>query len=247
MRNAILITGAAKRIGAALAQHFASRGADLVLHYHQSEAAVQQLAATLRAEYPDQHVHVVCADLADSSALSDFWHGMPPVAHVIHNASRYRRDRLDAMTAADLRAHLAVNLESPLLLSQGFMAQLPVGTQGSITVIGDQAMRWSISPEFFSYAVSKLAWVSLIDLLAASVAPRARANLVALAPTLPGTQDPDGLFERLAERAPLQRTGTVAEVIAAVTYALENPAVTGQVLGLGNGMGLATWRDRTIV
>ena len=154
----------------------------------------------------------------------------------IHNASRYARDTLATMTPADLRAHLAVNLEAPLILTQGFMAQLPAGAPGNILVLGDDALGWSVSPAFFSYAVSKHAWVALIELLAASVAPRGRANLIALAPTLPGALDPDGLFERLAERAPLKRTGNVEEILAAIDYLSTAAGVTGQVLHLGNGM-----------
>ncbi len=235
-----LITGSAKRIGAAIAHHLAARGHDLVLHYSQSQGAAEALAADLRKS--GATVTLLQADLEDTTRLPSLWQGLPPITHLMHNASRYTRDTLESMTPKDLRAHLAVNLEAPLLLTQGFMAQLPKGSAGSVVVLGDGALGWSISPEFFSYAVSKHAWASVIDLLAAALAPAARANVIALAPTLPGAQDPDGLFERLAEYAPLKRTGDVAEVLAAIDYLLAAPGVTGQVISLGNGMALATPR-----
>ena len=185
---------------------------------------------------------LVQADLANLESLAGFWQGLPPVTSIIHNASRYSRDTLETLTLADLRAHMAINFEAPLLLTQGFMAQLPQGAAGNIIVLGDDALGWSVAPQFFSYSLSKHSWRAVIALLAAAVAPRARANVVALAPTLPSESDPEGLFARLAERAPLKRTGDVAEVLAAIDYLSTACGVTGQVLGLGNGMGIATYR-----
>lgn len=237
-----LITGAAKRIGAAIANHLAAQGHNLVLHYNQSQAEAEALASELRNLPNAPEVTLVCADLAQPESLTHFWQGLPPVTNIIHNASRYTRDRLADFTPADLRAHLAVNVESPLILSQGFVNQLPQGVHGNLIVLGDDALGWSASPEFFTYSVSKHSWRAIIDLMAAAAAPRVSANVIALAPTLPGVQDPEGMFDRLAAHAPLKRTGTVAEVLAAVDFLLNTPGLTGQTLGLGNGMGLATIR-----
>ena len=239
-KTTTLITGAGKRIGAGIARHLAGRGHDLVLHYHTSKDEAESLAAQLRGE--GAAVTLVQANLEDVNSLADFWQGLPPCTNIIHNASRYTRDKLADFSVNDLRAHMAVNFEAPLVLTQGFMAQLPAGVAGNVVVLGDDALGWSISPEFFSYAVSKHAWVSIIELLAAAVAPRARANVIALAPTLPAANDPDGMFARLAERAPLKRTGDVADVLAAVDYLLAAVGTTGQVLHLGNGMGSAIKR-----
>ena len=235
-----LITGAARRIGAGLARHLAARGHQLMLHYHSSKEEAEALALELRGT--GAHVTLVQANLEDAASLAQVWKGLPPVTTIIHNASRYTRDKLDNFTVADLRAHMAVNFEAPLILTQGFMAQLPAGASGNVIVLGDDALGWSISPEFFSYAVSKHAWASIIELLAAAVAPRARANVIALAPTLPNVNDPDGMFARLAAQAALKRTGDVAEVLAAVDYLLGATGTTGQVLHLGNGMASAVKR-----
>jgi NAD(P)-dependent dehydrogenase (short-subunit alcohol dehydrogenase family) len=251
MKPTTLITGSGRRIGAAIARHLAAQGHDLVLHYHRSKDEVALLKEEIVARRPSPvaskdggvSVTLVQADLEDALAVQEFWDGLPPVTNIIHNASRYTRDKLADFTVADVRAHMAVNLEAPLVLTQGFMAQLPVGVVGNVMVLGDDALGWSVSPEFFSYAVSKHAWVSTIALLAAAVAPRARANLIALAPTLPNTNDPEGMFARLATRAPLQRTGEVAEVLAAVDYLLGAVGTTGQVLHLGNGMASAVKRS----
>ncbi len=237
-----LITGAAKRIGAAIARHLAARGHHLVLHYHRSKTEAEALAESIRTTHHASRITLIQADLEKPEALKDFWQGLPPVTNIIHNASRYTRDNLTNFTAADLRAHLAVNVESPLVLSQGFMQQLPSDGEGNIIVLGDDALGWSASPEFFTYTLSKHSWRAMVDVLAAASAPRARANMIALAPTLPGINDPDGMYERLAAHAPLKRNGTVEEALAAIDFILASPGITGQTLSLGNGMGLATVR-----
>jgi NAD(P)-dependent dehydrogenase (short-subunit alcohol dehydrogenase family) len=182
----------------------------------------------------------VQADLRSLDLLATWWDGLPPVSSIIHNASQYARDSLDSMTCDGLRDHMAVNFEAPMLLTQGFMRQLPVDASGSIIFLGDGYTGWTISPEFFTYALSKRAWDSAIDLLAAAVAPRARANAVALAPTLRNAWEDEALFTRLAARAPLKRTGALEEVYSAIDYLLASPGVTGQTISLANGMGLAT-------
>lgn len=237
-----LITGAGRRIGAAIARHLAAQGHHLVLHYNQSRAEAEALAAELRTLPAAPSITLVQADLQTPDTLGDFWQGLPPVTAVIHNASRYTRDTLPNFKAQELRAHMAVNFVSPLILSQGFMQQLPSGVAGNIIVLGDDALGWSTSPEFFTYSISKHSWRAAIDVLAAACAPHVRANVLALVPTLPGTQDPDGMFERLAKHSPLARTGEIAEVLAAIDFLLKSPGVTGQTLGLGNGMALASTR-----
>ena len=235
-----LITGAAKRIGAAIARHLAAAGHDLVLHYNHSHDEAERLAAELRDG--GAAVTLVRADLEHLPTREAFWKHLPACTTIIHNASRYTRDRIDSFTPADLRSHLAINLEAPILLTQGFLAQLPANTPGNVILLGDDALGWSNSPEFFTYAVSKHSWSSLIDLLASACAPNVRMNMIALAPTLPGDTDDAALFERLAKRAPLERTGEVSEVLAAIDFVLASPGMTGQRIGLGNGMALTTSR-----
>lgn len=236
-----LITGAAVRIGAMLAHHLASEGHDLVLHYHRSGDAAKALAAELTAKHGTK-VTLLQADLEKLENLKDFWKGLPSVTTIIHNASHFSRDGISDFTPALLRRHLALNLEAPVILTQGFLSQLPAGNSGSVIILGDGSQGWSISPEFFTYAISKHAWVALIDLLAAACAPRARANLIALGPTLPGALDSIETFERIASKAPLKRTSSSHEVAVAVDYLLASEGVTGQLLSLSGGFNLATER-----
>ncbi len=240
-QKTLLITGGGKRIGAALATHAASLGWNLVLHYHRGKDDAQALATALKKKY-SVSVTLKHADLRDTTALADFWKDLPPVTAIVHNAAMFERDTLASMSAATLHTQLQVNFTAPLQLTQGYMKQLPSNAKGSVTILGDGVMGWSVSPEFFSYAISKQAWTGVLDVLAAACAPRARVNFIALAPTLPNENDTPEMFARLAERAPLKRTGEPGEVCAALAYLLGAPGVTGQVISLANGAHLVSHR-----
>lgn len=236
-----LITGGARRIGALIAEHLAKNGYDLVLHYHRSNALGVALAEKLRAAYGCE-ITLRQADLREPASLSDFWKGLPACHLLIHNASQFERDTMSSLTPESLRTHLAVHLESPLLLSQGFLAQLPKESSGNIIVLGDGTMGWSIAPQFFSYAISKHAWHAAIDILAAACAPKVRANLVTLGATLSGSVDDETVFAKLIDRAPLKRKTDPKEVLTAIDFLLSAPGVTGQVISLANGFGITSAR-----
>lgn len=240
-RPTALITGGAKRVGAHIAAHLAATGYDLVLHYHRSRTEAETLAAQLQTAH-GIIVTLHATDLEQTGALDHFWDGLPACDLLVVNAAIIERDTLADFSAARLQRQLAINLEAPLLLAQGFMAQLPPERSGNIIVLGDGTMGWSIAPQFFTYSISKHAWVAAINLLAAAIAPRARANLLTLPPLLPNVGEDDALFERLARRAPLQRTGSPDEVCSAIDFLLASPGVTGQAISLANGMGMSSSR-----
>lgn len=240
-QKTLLITGAGQRIGAALAEYAAADGWNLVLHANRSRDKAEALAKNLKKEH-SVSVVVKQADLRDQAALAGFWNGLPPVTALVHNAATFERDTLASMHTATLQKQLQVNFTAPLILTQGFMKQLPHNARGSVTILGDGVMGWSISPEFFSYAISKQAWIGALDVLASACAPRARVNLIALAPTLPNANDTPEMFARLAERAPLKRTSEPSEVATALGYFLNAEGVTGQVLSLAGGAHLKAHR-----
>ena len=95
---------------------------------------------------------------------------------------------------------------------------------------------WSISPNFLSYSISKLALKEAIPLLARDLAPCVRVNGLALAATLPGVLDDAKTFDKIADFTPLQRTSEVQEVVDAMQYLLTAYSTTGHVLDLSNGM-----------
>jgi NAD(P)-dependent dehydrogenase (short-subunit alcohol dehydrogenase family) len=233
-----MVTGAAKRIGRAICEHLVARGYDIVLHYHQSCAEAQSVATALRAQGAE--VQLVQKNLAALHLLHELWNDLPPCDMLIHNASLFARDTAADCDSHALEAHMQVNMLAPVLLSQQFARQLPAGKHGQVIFLSDSVLGWSISPQFFSYAASKLALNSATDLLAAALAPHIRVNTIALGPTLENTHDKEGLFAKLAQAAPLKRTSVPADVLAALDYLRHAEGVTGQILSLSGGMHLAT-------
>jgi NAD(P)-dependent dehydrogenase (short-subunit alcohol dehydrogenase family) len=233
-----LITGAAKRVGREVALHLAERGYDIVVHYHSSASEAGVLANEIRAK--GRRAHLVQADLSDFAAVTTLFDALPigPVTLVVHNAARFIRDEIITMKPEVLEEHFRVNVLSPLLLTQAFAKHIPPTLSGHVVTLSDGMMGWSVSPQFFSYAASKLSWLPLTDLLAASLAPRIRMNTIALGATLPGVMDTDSTFSRLAEVSPLKSTSSTKEVCRTLSYILETSSITGQVFYLSSGMHL---------
>ena len=179
------------------------------------------------------------ADPAAAEAIFAAAEGMPPVITLIHNASRFEKDRLATLEADSMRAHLAVNVETPLLLTRAFAARFPKGKHpGYVICLLDGMSGWSVSPTFLSYSLSRLAMQEAIPLLASDLAPHIRVNGVALGATLPGVQDGPHTFAKLEWMSPLKRTSHPAEVCDAVDFLLKADGVTGQILNLSGGMNL---------
>ena len=239
-RPRALITGAAKRIGAAIAEHLAMRGCDIVLHCHLSLSDAEALSEKLHEK--GARVTIMRQDLSKLDELQNFFNAIPPCDILIHNASVFMRDTIADMEAEVLEAQMRVNMMAPLLLTQGFAKQLPQNRQGSVIMLSDGVMGWSLSPHFFSYAASKLSLDACIDLLATSLAPAMRVNGIALGPTLENTGDTSEMFERLAARSPMKENSSTADVLRSVDYLLDSPTITGQTVSIASGMHLKTKR-----
>jgi len=236
--GAALITGAARRIGRALALSLAERGYDIAVHYHRSEDAAKSLVDEIEAR--GRKAVAIAAHLATPEQVEALVPKaeelLGPLSLLVNNASHFARDTLADASYDSFLAHQQVNLYAPMALSQAFAAQAPAGSQ--IINLSDGVYGWSMSPHFFTYSLSKFGLLSLTELLAVGLAPAVRVNAVALGPTLPGVMDKPGMFEKLAGRAPLKRVSSPEEVIAAIEYLMNAPSVTGQVIYLSGGMQL---------
>ncbi len=233
-----LITGAARRVGRAIALSLAARGYDIVVHYHKSEDAARALVGEIeahgrRAIAIAAHLEIPSQAEALIPRAAD---EMGPLSLLINNASHFARDTLATASYESFLAHSQVNLYAPLALSQAFAAQAPAGS--NIINLSDGVYGWSMSPHFLTYSLSKFGLVSLTELLAVQLAPTMRVNAIALGPTIPGVMDTPGTFEKLASLAPLKRVSAPEEVVAAMEYLLNAPSVTGQVMYLSGGMQL---------
>jgi len=236
-----LVTGAGRRIGAAIALMLARAGYGVVLHANNSREDAERLAAAITEA--GGRAGVVLADLADHEAVR----GLVPAAAVfgqlallVNNAGEFEPDDIETLSHARFQRAVAVNLTAPLFLSQAFAAQAPAGMDASIVNILDQRVLRP-NPRFFSYTLSKTALHTATTTLAQALAPRIRVNAVAPGPTLPSTRQTEIQFTTQAESLPLQRGPRPDDIAAAVLYLAQAKSVTGVTLPVDGGQHLS-WR-----
>jgi NAD(P)-dependent dehydrogenase (short-subunit alcohol dehydrogenase family) len=245
--QAVLITGAARRIGRALALDFAARGWAVAVHYQDSGSEAQAVAAEIAAQ--GGRAAAVRADLRceDETATlldraGDALGG--PVLGLINNASVFEFDTWETADRASWDLHLQVNTRAPLLLTQAYARQLPGDAAGCVVNLIDQRV-WNLTPLFTSYTVSKTALWTLTQTLALALAPRIRVNAVGPGPTLPSRRQSEADFERQWRSVPLARPAHVAEICRAVHFLFEAPSVTGQMIAVDGGQHLG-WRQAAV-
>jgi NAD(P)-dependent dehydrogenase (short-subunit alcohol dehydrogenase family) len=232
-----IVTGGAKRIGAAIARALAADGWHVLIHYNRSEAEARALAAELGS------ASTVQAELGDPGAAARILaaaEGLPPLRLLVNSASRFVHDAADSFTVEGWDDHLDVNLRVPALLSQGFAAR---ADRGLIVNMLD-AKLCQPNPDFFSYTVSKMGLAGLTELLARALAPRIRVCAIAPSVTLVSGPQSAENFDGTHKMNALGRGVDVADIVAALRFILATPVLTGQTITLDGGQRfLALPRD----
>lgn len=238
--SAALVTGAAHRIGRAIALDLAKAGWAVAVHYKESEEAADTTAAEIGASGGRaQAIHADLALAADAEELIPRVAGaLGPVSCLINNASVFEKDALGSATAETWGAHLDTNLRAPMLLMQSFAAGLPDGAEGNIINILDQRV-WNLTPHFMSYTVSKAGLWTLTQTAALALAPRIRVNGIGPGPVLPSSRQNESDFERQVVALPLGHGPEVEEICATVRFILEANSMTGQMIALDGGQHLS--------
>ena len=223
----VLVTGGAKRLGAAIARALAGAGHEVVIHYRGSADAAMALADELGAT-------TVQGDLAEPSALGGLFARAAAngaIDGLVNSASLFEEDRPEAIDAA-LAARLhAVNCVAPARLTALLAA---TGGEGAVVNLLDQKLA-NPNPDFFSYSLSKYALAGATTMMAQAFAPRVRVNAVAPGLTLKSGDQSDAEFACVARANLLERPVGAENVAAAVVYLLEARSVTGQTLYVDAG------------
>ncbi len=239
-QKVVFITGAAKRVGRAIALHLAREGWDVAVHYRHSRVEAAELVAMIQGM--GRSAAAISGDLclADDAArmMEEAGAMLGDVTALIHNASVFERDDLSSVTLESFALHMTVNVQSPLMLTQAFVAQLPEGMEGVVLCLSDGLRGWSLSESFLSYSLSKLALEQMVQLLAPALAPRVRVNVIALGATLQNAQDLPDTFEKIKQLTPMKRTSNVVDVCSATSFLLASPMITGQTIDVTGGFGL---------
>ena len=238
MKNA-LVTGAARRLGRAIALDLAAHGWNVAIHYNTSEQDADSAARAARAFGVDAAIlkcdlskEAETANLVERAAKK-----IGPLTALINSASLFENDDWQSATRKSWDDHMETNLRAPLLLSQMFARQLPENARGNIINIIDQRVL-KPTPQFLSYSVSKAGLHWLTTTLAQGMVPRIRVNAVGPGPTLKNPRQSDADFNRQRDATILGRGADPADICGAVRYLLEAEAVTGQMIAVDGGQHL---------
>jgi NAD(P)-dependent dehydrogenase (short-subunit alcohol dehydrogenase family) len=238
--STVLITGAAQRIGRTLALAFAADGWRVALHCHNSTGEAAQLAADIARH--GGTAAVLQADLADADAVQRLVPAcaaaLGPPTCLINNASTFVYDDIRSLDPKVWDMQMAVNVKAPVFLARAVAAALPADAGGNIVNIVDQRV-WKPTPNFFSYAASKMALWNVTRTLAQALAPRIRVNAIGPGPVLKSAHQTDEEFRRQCEATILGRGTTPEEIAGAIRFILDAPAMTGQMIALDGGQHLA--------
>ena len=235
----ILVTGAARRLGSAIARELHATGANLMLHYRQASAAAAALASELNAVRPSSEA-CLQADLLDVETLPRLV--ADTVAHfgrldaLVNNASSFFPTPLGTIDLASWDDLIGSNLKAPLFLTQAAAPHL-IAAQGSVVNITDIHAERPLAA-YPLYCAAKAGLLGLTRALAIELAPRVRVNAVAPGPIL----WPDsGVFDNAARQdivahTLLQRAGCPQDIARAVCYLLNDADyITGQVINVDGG------------
>jgi NAD(P)-dependent dehydrogenase (short-subunit alcohol dehydrogenase family) len=239
MTKNVLVTGAAKRLGRAIALDLASAGWNVAIHYNSSEEDADSAAQAVRA-FGSEAAILKC-DLSKENETATLVeraaHEIGPLTALINSASLFENDDWRTASRKTWDDHIETNLRSPLLLSQLFAKQLPDGAHGNIINIIDQRVL-KPTPQFLSYSVSKAGLYWLTTTLAQGMGPRIRVNAVGPGPTMKNPRQSADDFNRQRDATILGRGAEPADICAAVRYLLAAEAVTGQMLAVDGGQHL---------
>jgi pteridine reductase len=230
-----LVTGAAKRLGRAVALRLAAEGADIVVHYHASQKEAYETAQ--QVEKLGRKALAISADLTRLTEITNLFEQTAKyfgrLDVLINSAANFFETPFAHTTEADWDRSLHTNLKAPFFCAQAAASLLKSSQGGVIINFADVGglLGW---PGYIPHSISKAGVVMLTRALAKELAPEVRVNAIAPGTiTMPG--DPPEWQHDFIQRAPLKRTGTPEDVTDAVSFLVSAKFITGQVLVVDGG------------
>lgn len=252
-----LVTGAAHRLGRAMALDLAGAGWDVAIHYNGSAEGAEETAAEARAL--GVGACTVQADLLDPAAVATIVpraaEGLGgPLSCLINNASLFENDLVGSITPESWHRSVESNLHAPVILTQAFAAQAPKAVpdahgepvaQAVVINMIDQRV-FKPTPWFMSYSLAKSALLTFTRTAAQALAPDVRVAGIGPGPTLPATRQSEAHFRAQRAACLLGRGSDPEDIVHAMRFILGNKAFTGQMLAIDGGQHLA-WQTPDIM
>lgn len=236
----ILITGAAKRIGRALALAFGRAGWFVTIHYNASAKEAQNTLDELRQAGGEGQA--LSLDLAATQNIDAFIARVqaeaPPLDALINNASLFELDDCETATTAALEKHHRVNAVAPILLSRAFAHRVrDAGRTGVVINMLDNKI-FAPNPDYLSYSVSKYGLYGATEMLAMALAPDVRVCGIAPGVTFVSGVQSDADYEETKAINPLKRGVDVEDICAAALFLANAKTVTGEIIAVDGGQKL---------
>lgn len=258
MTGAALVTGAAKRLGRAMALSLAERGHDVVIHYNGSAIEAEDVANACRAF--GVRAETLQADLTVENEMQALVPAaveaiQAPLAVLVNSASIFEYDNIRTATRESWDRHLESNLRAPFVLTQTFAEQAPEPEIGGhwneptaralIVNMIDMRVR-KLTPEFMTYTIAKSALWTLTRTSAQALAPKVRVNAIGPGPTMQGVRQSETHFANQRAATIMSRGAEPSDITHALGYFLDAPAVTGQLLCIDGGQHLG-WQTPDVL
>ena len=244
--NKIIITGAATRMGAAIAKKLSGPNVEIVIHYNKSKVSAEKLQKELRKN--KTKVWLIKGDLSKEDDLKKIINFAKSKLKyfdcLINNASLFENDNLKNFTSKSWNNHLDINLKAPAYLTKEFAKNIK-GKNNNIINIIDQRV-FKLTPYFTSYTLSKTGLYTLTKTSAMSLAPNIRVNGIAPGPTIKNKRQSDKHFKKQYLATPLKQQVDVMEICNAVDFFIKNSSITGQVLAIDSGQNL-NWQTPDVI
>jgi len=244
--NKIIITGAATRMGAAIAKKLSGPGVEMIIHYNTSRTEAEKLKKELIKN--KTKVYLVKGNLAKEQDLKKIIKFSKDKLKyfdcLVNNASLFENDNLKNFTSKSWGNHINVNLKAPAYLTKEF-AKNTRGKNNNIINIIDQRV-FKLTPFFFSYTLSKTGLYTLTKTSAMELAPHVRVNGIAPGPTIKNKRQTDNHFKKQYLATPLKRQVNVKDICSAVDFFIKNSSITGQVIAIDSGQSL-NWQTPDVI
>jgi len=240
----LLITGAATRVGKAIALHFAERGWNIAIHYFRSSSKAKKLKKIIEQKWVK--VALIKADLKNLKQTEKIIpfakKKLGTIDCLINNAALFEKDDIANFTTKSWNDHLNINLLAPTVLTKQFAKQASKKTITNIINIIDQRI-FNLTPFFLSYTISKSGLQTLTKTMAMRLGPNIKVNAIAPGPTIKSKRQTDRHFKNQVKSTLLKKPIRSEDICDAVEFLINNNSITGQIIAVDSGQNLS-WNKK---